>query len=716
MKTKRSARGRGALALAAALLLTGTCVAAASPATWKHPRDLEYPPLGEIRTPRIEERVLDNGLTLFLLEDHDFPMVDFQMLVRVGSIYEPAHLKGLAGITGTVLRTGGTGSIPGDELDERLESLGALLEASIGSTEGALSGSFLSKDAVTGLELFADLLRHPAFPEEKLELAKIDARTAIAGRNDEPLDIARREFRKLMYGADSPYGWHPEYADIAAITREDLVDFHAAYFHPQRMILSVYGDFDPAAMTAEIERVLGAWPADHRPLPPDPPVPSRGPEGVYYARKDGVTQSTVLFGLIGTVNSDPDYAALQLVNQILGADFSSRLVSEIRTRRGLAYAVGSSPGTGWHHPGVWTAFLMTQSDSTLTATRAMRGEVERITREPVTAEELARAKESVLNSLVFDLSSKREVLRRRALYAYHGYPEDFLERYQQKVRALAADELLAVARARIRPAEIAVVVVGKAEDFDEPLTALGPVTELDIAIPPPPTRLAIPEPTAESLARGQQILEAAAAAHGGAALANLRSVRSFGRGTLSMMGNAMSFAVEELRAPPARTWRKLNIGGMFEILEARDAERGWRRTPQGIDDLSPEEIAAAKEDGLRELEHFLAHRREMVFQALGAMDFEGAACQAVLVRETPVRDWILYFDAADRVAGMEYQGRGPAGGPAATRAVFSDYRSVAGAFLPHGTRVILDGQEFMAGETERIEVNGEVDEGLFARP
>jgi zinc protease len=710
---------RGTLAgLVVAAALMSLATASGNPGgAWKNPRDLAYPPLNPIRTPQIEKRVLANGLTVFVLENHDFPVVDYQVLVRAGSIYEPAGKKGLAAITGTVLRTGGTTTIAGDDLDLKLESMGASLEANIGDTQGTVTGSFLSQNAAEGLTLLYDLVRNPAFTPEKIELAKVDARTEISSRNDEAIQIAIREFRKLMYGADSPYGWYPEYADIAAITRADLVAFHEAFFHPNRMFLTVYGDFDTAAMLAEIERAFGAWPADQRALPPDPPVSEQTPQGVFYALKTGVNQSTVLFGLVGTLNSDPDYAALQLLNKVLGDGFSSRLVNEIRTRRGLAYDVGSAPGTGWHHPGVWMCYLMTQSDSTVTATRAMRAEVERITREPVSAKELELAREIALNELVFDLSSQRDVLRRKALYAYYGYPEDFLERYQQKVRTLTAQDLLTAAQRRIDPAAIATVIVGVADDFAEPITTLGPVTELDITIPEPASTFAAPEPTPETLAQGQRILDAAAAAHGGSALAAVRSERFQGSGSLTMMGNAMTFTTDELKVFPDRNWRKMSIGGFVEIVTAVDGASGWSQSPQGVQDLSTEEVDAVHEDMLREPDYFLTHRAEMKWQALAPREFDGLRCDVVYARETVVQDWVLYFDAAThRLAGMEYRGQGPMGAPAQTRVSYGDYRTIAGVAYPHAQRVQLDGKDFMSVQASKIEVNGAVDAALFKKP
>ncbi len=707
--------GGGAWILAAALLcLPG--LAAAKDGVFKDPRRMTFPPLGEIRTPAIERQVLANGLVVYLLEDHEFPMVDYQVLVHAGSMYEPEALRGLAKLTGTVLRTGGTATIPGDELDLRLESMGASIESQIDDTQGRVTASFLTETAGPGLKLLADLVRNPAFPSDKIDLARVEARTDISARNDEPIELAIREFRKLMYGEHSPYGWYPEYATIAAITREDVVAFHHTFFHPDRMILTVYGDFAAPAMLGEIQTVFADWPASGRALPPSPPTPSQGPQGIFYARKAGVTQSTVLFGLMGTLASDPDYAALKLIDQYLGSGFSSRLVDEIRVKRGLAYAVGSSPGTGYHHPGVWAVYLMTQSESTMVAARVARQEIERIVAEPISEADLQRAKEITLNELIFDLASKRDVLRRKALYEYHGYPDDFLERYQQKVRTLTPADLLQAARRCVHPEQMAVVTVGMKEDFLEPLETLGPVTEIDITIPEPPAQVVIPPPTEGTLARGRQILESAASAHGGPALASVRSLRMKARGTLAMTGNQFPITVTQVRELPGRSYQLTSIGGMVEIVQVLDGQGGWTKTPQGVVDLSGEELAEAQQDQLREPEHFLVHWREMAWQALDPQEIDGVRCDVVHGRDAEIKNWILYFDAKSHLLrGMDFSGRGPQG-PAQVSVRYADHRDTGGVRLPFSTNVKLDGQDFMTLNAEQIEMNVPVEEGLFARP
>ena len=180
----------------------------------------------------------------------------FPCSVRTGSLYEPADKVGLASITGAVMRTGGTTSKTGDELDEILENLAASVETGIGDDSGSASVSVLKEDLDTGLSILADLLMNPAFREDKIDLEKVQHRSGISQRNDNPGAITRREFGKLIYGADSPYARTTEYDTINSITRDDLVAFYQKFFRPNNIILGVLGDFDSETMLAKIREVF----------------------------------------------------------------------------------------------------------------------------------------------------------------------------------------------------------------------------------------------------------------------------------------------------------------------------------------------------------------------------------------------------------------------------------------------------------------------------
>jgi len=234
-------------------------VLVAGPAAGQIPKsykELKFPPLNKIEVPEPVRFQLPNGLVVYLVEDHELPLIRAAALIRTGSRWEPAAKAGLASIAGTVMRTGGSERFPGDQLDEELDRLGASVETSIGEDSGRARVSVLKEDIDRGLTILADILRHPAFPQDKIELAKIQERDRIARRNDNPNAIAFREFRRIIYGPDSPYARQPEYDTINGITREDLLAFHREFFQPENVILAAWGDFSAAEMRAKIEKVF----------------------------------------------------------------------------------------------------------------------------------------------------------------------------------------------------------------------------------------------------------------------------------------------------------------------------------------------------------------------------------------------------------------------------------------------------------------------------
>lgn len=449
------------------------------------PRDLTYPELHDIVIPEVQRVTLPNGIQLFLLEDHELPLVNVSCRIRVGSIYEPADKIGLATITGQVMRTGGTASMTGDELDEELEAIAASVETDIGLDSGSASVSVLKEDIDRGLAILADVLMHPAFRQDKIALAKMQLSSSIARRNDSPDGIASREFRKLIYGPDSVYARQMEFATIANITRDDLVAFHDRYFGPNNMMMAVWGDFETGPMIDKIAKAFDTWPPIGPELPEPPGVDYAWPSTVGLVAKPEINQSNIYLGHIGGFRSDPDYFALTVMNQILGGGFTGRLFKNVRSRQGLAYSVFGAYSSGFNRPGVFYVGCQTKSQSTVHAIRAMIDEVEKIASEPVTDEELAIAKDSYLNSFVFNFDSKGEIIRRLMTYAYYGYPPDFLQRTKENIERVTKADVLRVAQKHLRPEAVQVLVVGRPADFDEPLTTLGAVENIDITIPMP---------------------------------------------------------------------------------------------------------------------------------------------------------------------------------------------------------------------------------------
>ena len=328
-------------------------------------------------------------------------------------------------VYGQVWRTGGTKARTGDQLDDELEARGARVE-----TGGGLDSTFASWDCLKESfdEVFAtwlDLLRNPEFREDKLPLAKNQLNTGIARRNDDAGQIAAREVRKLGYGDESPYARVAEYATVAAVTREDLVAWHAAHVHPNNLILGIVGDFDSKAMEATLRQALGSWPRGPA-APPAEPAAAPAKPGVYFVSKDDVTQSQIRMVHAGIRRDNPDYFAVEMMNEVFGGGFSARLFSNIRSKKGLAYSVGGGIGADFDHPGLFQLSMGTKSGSTAAAIDALYEEIDNLLATPATAEELDRARDSFLNSFVFRFDTRQEVMAERMLYEFYGYPPDFL--------------------------------------------------------------------------------------------------------------------------------------------------------------------------------------------------------------------------------------------------------------------------------------------------
>lgn len=495
-----------ALAAAGALFSLAALVAApglaqepgqepARPAPVERPEELVFPPLPDFDVPEPARVELDNGLVVLLMPDHELPLVQAVAVVRTGSRLEPPAKVGLAGVTGSVLRTGGTESLRPDELDDFLESRAAVIESSIGEAQGRVTLSALAEDFPEVLRVFADVLRRPAFAPERIEVALTQSRAGVARQNDNPQSILFRELDEQVYGPDSPYARTPTYATLAAIGRDDLVAWHRTYYRPDRTILGLSGDFEPEAALALVREVFGDWrtPAGAEPAPaaPEDAYREEPAPGVFVAEKSDITQSNIALGHLGIVRSHPDYYAVEVMNEILGGSMSSRLFSEVRTRKGLAYAVFGRVGSDWDHPGSAVLFTSTKVETTGEAIRALLEEARGMKERPPTDEEVERAKRSILASFVFRLDSPREVLEQQLTFEYFGYPLDWLSTYRDRIEAVTPGAVREAAARHLRPEAFSIVVVGPAAGRDVDLSTFGPVHELDISIPPPPA----PDPT-----------------------------------------------------------------------------------------------------------------------------------------------------------------------------------------------------------------------------
>jgi zinc protease len=698
-------------AAAAGLALALATAASAQAKSWK---EIQYPPLPGFAIPKPEVYTLKNGMRVFLLEDHELPLVQVNARIRTGSWYEPAEKTGLASILGDVQRSGGTTSLPGDRMDEVLALRAASIETGIAGDAGFASMDCLKGDFDEVFAIFADVLRSPAFPEDRIQLSKVQIASGIARRNDDPGAIAAREFTDLMYGEDSPLAREPEYATIAAVSRQDLVDFHARYYHPNNVYLGIVGDFSSAEMKKKVEAVLGGW--KRGPEAKVAPPALREPKpGIYLVEKTDVNQSNIRIGHLGMRITDPDYFATQVMNEVLGGSFASRLFSNVRSKKGLAYGVYGGVGAGYQAPGIFLVGMGTKSETTVAGIEALREEVRGLFENPPTEAEIRRAKDSILNSFIFNYDSKEEVLAQQMIYAYHGLPPDFLETYRVNVEKVGPADVQRAAERWVHPDRMAVLVVGKPSDFDRPLTSLGAVTPVDITIPPPPDTTPRVERTDAGAAAGKRALARLAAKVAGADPAALSGLRRVQTMTVSAGGASFALKQDEVLAFPDR-FRQTTESPMGPMTLVVNGERGAMVTPGGTRSLPADAMGEFRQQVVRDLAWLARSAGEVDAVAAGTETVEGASCEMVAVTFQGSETRVCVAEDG-RALKQSYSGKNPmTGAPGRIEVVYSDWRGVSGRSLPFKQTVTIDGQPMATITVESVEINPATEPSTFEVP
>lgn len=447
--------------------------------------ELNYPELNTFNQPDVETFTLNNGIKFFLVENRELPLIDVSVMVRTGGVLVPNDKAGLASITGTVIRSGGTRKHPADSLNALLENKAASMETYIGFTSGGAGMSVLKEDFDELLPVFIDLLTNPAFPEDKIDLAKTQTKSSISRRNDNARQIGYREFDRLIYGKNSVYGRNTEYETVNSIVREDLVNFHEKHFAGKNMTIGLVGDFKTKDMKKKLRKAFASVPAGNATKLEFPKVDYTYKSTINFIDKPDVNQSFVLLGHLGGMRDNPDYAKIQVMNQVLSGGFSGRLFQVVRTDRGLAYAVFGQYEMNTFYPGTFYAGVMTKSSTTAEAIDAIIEQVKRLQNEPITQEELRDTKDQFLNSLVFRYDSYEKVLNQRMSYDYRGLSDDAFDTYVEGVKAATIADVQNVAQKYLRPEKMEILVVGNKDEIGDQLQKYGDINEIDISIPQP---------------------------------------------------------------------------------------------------------------------------------------------------------------------------------------------------------------------------------------
>jgi predicted Zn-dependent peptidase len=426
--------------------------------------------------PRGTRAVLSNGLTVHLMKDATLPVVHLTAFIRAGKMHDPAGKTGLGELTARLLRDGGTENYTPEAMDRRLELLAASVDSNMGVEEGRADLTALTKDLDAALDIYADMLMRPVFDPEKVKFKITESLEVLRRRNDDPGRAAAREALRAFYGAGHPYGWRSEPATLRAVTREDLQACHAAHYRPGNIILAAAGDFGTEEeMLARLEAKFGNWKGGPAEFSPIPPVAIPAGRRVVHIQKDA-QQASIVLVLKGLRRHDPLEYPLTVANEILGGGLSSRLASEIRSRRGLAYTVYSysakKPDCGYT-----LGFCGTAPETTGRAAEELLRQFALMAAAEPGAEETALARDAIVNSFVFRFPTAFDLIAERAAYEYYGYPDGYLDGYAANISAVGPAQALAASRRLLNPADALLLVIGDAAKFDRPLSDFGPVTE-----------------------------------------------------------------------------------------------------------------------------------------------------------------------------------------------------------------------------------------------
>jgi zinc protease len=686
--------------------------ASAQGANWKQ---IPIPQLPDFKPQQPKRIELANGMVIFLQEDHELPLIDGTARIRGGSVNEPASKTGMVDIYGEVWRTGGTKTQSGDQLDDFLEVRAAKVETGGGPDSTTISWSCLKGDLDEVFKVFVDLLQNPEFRAEKIEIAQKGAFDSISRRNDDVSQIAHREAIKLAYGPDNPYARVPEYATVAAVTRQDLIDWHGKYVHPNDIILGISGDFDSTAMETRLRAAFESW-AKGPTLPKNDIKYDPAKPGYYLVSKDDVNQSNIRMVGLGITRDNPDYYALSVFNEAFGGGFSSRLFNDIRTKRGLAYGVGGGVGANFGHPGVLQVAMGTKSQSTIEAIQAVGDDIDGLAKQPITDDEIQRAKDAILNAFIFRLDSPDKILGERMTYEYYGYPPDWLDKYQAEIKKVGATDVNRVATKYLHKDQVAVLVVGNTKEFDKPLSSLGTVKELDITIPPQPG--AKEEPNAKSVAsnpEGKALAAKVATAMGG--LPKLKSIKTMHVNIAESDSGGPPSPVDVFLAFPDSMHVEMQIPqGKLTIVTSPDS--AFMSMPgMGARSLPPDQ----KNEMLSQMHHDLVYVAQHADDP--AFTFTAAGTEKVGDVDTAILDiggaipWLRWYvdPKTGYILREKYKGMGQSG-PFDGETNLSDWRAADGLTMPYKHQNAQNGQQTSTAEFNKIELNPQLDPKLFAKP
>jgi zinc protease len=690
---------------------------------------------GPIHLPPIKTLTLDNGLKVIVIEQPSLPIVQFNLLVRAGNIHDLSDKAGLAQFTAMMLRQG-TSNRSAEEISESIDFVGGSLGASADAERTTVTARVLKKDLQVGLNLLADIVQNPSFPDKEMGIMRNQLLAGVRGMRDDPSELAEAHFNFALFGSIHPLGRPMTEESVKAITRDDLVNFHAMHYRPNNAILTVAGDVKSDEIVQLLKDALGGW-ARKELLPTQMPATSK-PQGyaVRFVHKPGQTQTHIEIGHFGLSVNEDDYLPTVLANYVLGGGaFSSRLLQVVRSQAGKTYSIFSFfPSYSKDVGGYFRISTFTRNEQAFETLQLILDEFKKFKEGGITPEELQAAQDNIAGSYILRLETLSGLAMTVSNIEFYGFTLDRVRNYRKLVRSVTLEQANQAIQERFDPENLAIVLLsdvkileGKGElipnlsletvgvvDWLAPISAKAKsYTEFVAAAAAPkgPTQL---EWKAQITPEARAFLERAMAAQGGfERIAQIRDTYAKVRGSYFQRGREIKVESEVWIKLPNKLKQTITFSG-GEAAYIYNGIQGWIQGGGRVQDM-PAELLAEVQNAIQLDDPLLLlwtiAYTDYKFELAGKEIVEGRETQIVRITTSQGKTAEIYFDAARflPLKGVHKRDK-------TKESLWSDYRQVGGFWIPFVQKTLEDKELTASFEVLEFKTNTGVGDEQFEKP
>ncbi|MCE9572163.1 MAG: insulinase family protein [Deltaproteobacteria bacterium] len=675
-------------------------------------------PPQKLDLPEVKRFTLPNGLKVLIVKDTRLPIVSMQLAVRAGRADEPRARLGVSEFAADMLVKGTTRRKALD-IAKAIDFVGGGLGVDASFEATIASCKVLTKNTNVCLDLLPDVMLNPSFPTDEMARVREQLLGGVRSRLDDAGTMASIQVQNLLWGNEHVRGWVTDEASVKAITRDDLVAWHKAWFAPDNALLAIAGDVDPAKLEKDLGKAFGGW--KKRAVPPHPAYADPKQEGIRIrlVDKPKQTQTQIRIAQLGIRHSDPRFFDSLVWNYTLGGGaFSSRLMKVVRSAGGKTYGASSAFDRNLDR-GTFVASTFTRNAEAVNTAKLVLGEIAKMAKDGPTESEVSDAIANIAGSYAVRFEGADDVTSALLGAELHGFGEEYVENYALRVGKVDAASAKAAAHDILAPDKVVIVMVGDAAELKPLLDKEGwhydlvkftdPIGGGSGAVAPPPPV----DPKAE--AAGRAILDDALKAKGGAdKLKALKGIDMKASGTITGQGQTLDIEIERRFALPDQIRVDVTIAHQIQVAYAVAKGAGWQKSPQGVADVPAEQLDQLDHQRWTDPEFVLLRHLEKgaVVRALPDQTDKGVAYALVNITSADGAHTVtLFIDKKTKlIKQLAYPDQGDV-----SFDMFDDYKDVGGIKIAH-KRASKNGAEELSLTVDKIELNPAMDAALFARP